>query len=120
MSTPSRGKLARSLQNYVVSHLKCNIGFEPFEGFQTEGGATVNLRFNRKGVLIITKAETYEGEASKLREELKDAQNDLKEAKKTISKQEKKILDLEAKAEAVAAEETEKIEKKRKSRKVEP
>jgi len=119
MSTPSRDKLARSLENYAVSNLKNGRGFEPFEGFKTEKGATVNLRFTPKGVLIITKAETYKRKASKLKEELKHAQNELEEAKRTISQQEKEILDLQTKAEATTTQATEEIKPRRK-RKAEP
>jgi len=107
----SRDKFARTLENYVATSLKNNVGFEAFEGFDTEEGATVNFKVNRKGILFVTKAETYEADVSGLKGKLKDAENELKEAKKTISKYEAeieslKVQEIEA---TVVPEETEEM-----------
>ena len=107
----SRDKFARTLENYVATSLKNNVGFEAFEGFDTEEGATVNFKVNRKGILFVIKAETYEADVSGLKGKLKDAENELKEAKKTISKYEAeieslKVQEIEA---TVVPEETEEM-----------
>ena len=106
----SRDKFARTLENYVATSLKNNVGFEAFEGFDTEEGATVNFKVNRKGILFVTKADTYEADVSSLRRKLKDAENELKETKKTISKYEAEIESLKAEAKTtVVQEEAEEI-----------
>jgi chromosome segregation ATPase len=107
----SKDSFARALENYVTANLRNNVGFEAFEGFDTEEGATVNLQVNRKGILIVTKAETFEGEASSLKGKLRDAENELKQAKKTISNQETTIENLNTQLEEkkTATQETEEV-----------
>lgn len=62
-----------------------------------QGYAAVKMQVNNKGMLTVTKAETFGNEAAVLEGKLKDAENELKQAKKKIITQEKEIENLTAK-----------------------
>ena len=107
----SRSNFAKALENYAAN-LKNDMGFTALEGFSNPEGATVNLRVDHKGRLIVTKAETFADDVVVLEMKLKVAKNEQRQAAGTISAQEKEIEDLtkQLKAETVVLEETETVE----------
>jgi len=82
---------AQALANFAAN-LKNNLELATI----IQGYEAVKMQVNHKGMLIMTKAETFKNEASILEGKLKDAENELKQAKKTVSTQEKTIEDLTA------------------------
>jgi len=104
--------LANALYDFAGNKLKNGVGFEPFEDLGTEGGATVNVRFDHRGNLRIKKAETFQSNVQTLEEELKNTKNELKQAKKTVSEQETTIENLTAQIQTQTAttQETEEVE----------
>ena len=114
----SKSKFAQELTNYATL-LTNNIGFTAFEGYNTPKGATVNMKVNHKGQLIVTKAKTFEKEVSNLKGKLKDAENELKQAKKTASTQKTKIEDLttQLKEAQTIPEEVDEVKPKKKAEK---
>jgi len=82
---------AQALANFAAN-LKNNLELATI----IQGYEAVKMQVNNKGMLIVTKAETFKKEASILEGKLKDAENELKQTKKTVSTQEKTIEDLTA------------------------